>query len=125
MKYKVGDIVYISKDLMVNKHYGGIMYKKHMSGLSEITQVCEEDKTYRTAIGFWITDEMIDDFETQYQAGVAKYKIKIAKFTEEVIGFASFSQKPDRDTIINHEDTINLKIALNTAKSLDEFLALT
>lgn len=32
-------------------------------------------------------------------------------------------KKPERNTIINKEDIINLQIALNTTNSLDEFLA--
>ncbi len=37
--------------------------------------------------------------------------------------FISFLQgRPVRDGVINNEDLINLKIALNTSKSLQEFL---
>ena len=32
------------------------------------------------------------------------------------------SVRPDRDTIINNEDILNLKIALNSSKSFDDFL---
>lgn len=32
--------------------------------------------------------------------------------------------RPNRDSAINTEDLLNLKIALNTAKSLDDFLSL-
>ncbi len=32
--------------------------------------------------------------------------------------------RPNRDGIINNEDIINLKIALNVSKSLQEFLSL-
>lgn len=31
--------------------------------------------------------------------------------------------RPERDTIINKEDILNLKIALNTAKSLQDFFS--
>ena len=34
------------------------------------------------------------------------------------------SGRPERDRAINDEDIVNLKIAINTAKSLDEFLEL-
>ena len=34
-----------------------------------------------------------------------------------------FRGRPDRDMVINEEDELNLKIALNSSKSLDEFLA--
>lgn len=32
--------------------------------------------------------------------------------------------KPQRETVINHDDQINLKIAMETSKSLEEFLLL-
>ena len=34
------------------------------------------------------------------------------------------TDKPDRDLLINKDDILNLQIALNTSKSLEEFLTL-
>ena len=34
-----------------------------------------------------------------------------------------FSNRPLRDTVIKKEDVINLKIALNSCKTLEEFLS--
>lgn len=40
-------------------------------------------------------------------------------------GFIPFLEgRPKRDAVINGEDILNLKIALNTAKNLEEFVSL-
>jgi len=38
--------------------------------------------------------------------------------------FVELTGRPERDTVINDEDIANLKIALETARTLEEFLAL-
>lgn len=45
-----------------------------------------------------------------------------ADLNKKIIPF--LEGRPKRETVINHEDILNLKIAANTATSLSEFLAL-
>lgn len=60
--------------------------------------------------------------ETQYEQ--SEVKMKNTNSENEVIKNVSvvFTGRPVRDTVINGDDLVNLKIALETSSSLEEFL---
>lgn len=90
MKYKVGDMVRIRKDLVVGDLYGSCLFVEGMQNLcgeiARITEVHEHIRDYCIASShlYW-TDEMFEDVDTEVQ-GMNK-RVVIYDDENEVIAY--------------------------------------
>jgi hypothetical protein len=83
-------------------------------------KTCINCQTYEPTIDYSLK-KATNDFLKCHRVNIEKSK----KFIEELeLNFEKnfIYSKPERNTIINLDDIINLKIALNSTRSLNEFL---
>jgi len=71
-------------------------------------------------------DDDIVYIQMKSNKGVGIMETEMQKSTRKKTNsiFVELTGRPERDTVINDEDIANLKIALETARTLEEFLAL-
>jgi hypothetical protein len=71
-------------------------------------------------------DDDIVYIQMKSNKGVGIMETEMQKSTRKKTNsiFVELTGRPERDTVINEEDIANLKIALETARTLEEFLAL-